>query len=58
MFDIFIVVIVGCVLIWMLAATFFVLQLLIERFILKTLPVIVELYMRVRYPKEFLDVND
>jgi hypothetical protein len=55
MLDIFIVVSLTCVLLILGGLTFFVLQLVIERFIQFTIPVIFELYGRIRYPKEFLD---
>jgi hypothetical protein len=31
----------------------YILQLVLERFILNTLPLMVELYARIRYPKDF-----
>lgn len=55
MFDLFIVVLVSCVLLVLVAATFFVIQLVLERFILITLPIITEFYLRMKYPKEFID---
>jgi len=37
------------------ALGFFVMQLAVERFILQTLPILVELYGRIRYPNDFKD---
>lgn len=54
MLDIFIIVTLMCGLALMLAFTFFVVQLVVERFLDETLPRLAELYAAIRYPREFI----
>lgn len=53
--EIFIIVFLLCLSAVVLAGTFTLIQLAIERFIGITLPILAELYGRIRYPYEFKD---
>ncbi len=53
MLDIFIITVLLSACALVLLFTFWIGQMVVERFILSCLPVIIELYGRVRYPDEF-----
>jgi len=55
MLEIFVIVFFLSLSIAVLAGCFVILQLVIERFIGTTLPILAELYGRIRYPYEFKD---
>jgi hypothetical protein len=44
-----------CLTLLMVLGTFWIAQFVIERFIIQTLPILVELYGRIRYPDDFKD---
>lgn len=53
MYSLFINVALFCLMMLIICATFWAAQLVVERFLLVTVPVVAELYGRLRYPDEF-----
>lgn len=55
MIDLFFSVLAGCGIVVSILATFYVFQFVVERFITETIPVIVQLYVSLRYPHLAVD---